>query len=292
MGLDLEARKGKIGSSDIAAVCGLNPWRTPLQIWAEMTGRVKPEPENDAMWLGTELESTVAKFWAKKSEGGKVIKAGVTKFNDKVPFACATPDYIYTLDNEVGILECKTTGSHNKDRWKEAVPDYVHCQVMWQMGILEEFEDTIVACLCDRELINNKFKYEEPIFDQLVHKGHQFMEMVKSDTPPSALGADKELLLKLHGYPEIMDYADLKDDVSENLIARWLKLDKEKKTIAESAKEIEKAQKDIQAQIVQRMGGAAHGRWSNGSVKYSHSVVPEAMRASYETFRFTIKENK
>ena len=42
-GLDREAwldvRKGGIGSSDAAAAVGLNPYKSPLELWLEKTGR-------------------------------------------------------------------------------------------------------------------------------------------------------------------------------------------------------------------------------------------------------------
>lgn len=37
-------RQGFIGGSDAAAVLGLSPWATPLELWSEKTGRKEPEP--------------------------------------------------------------------------------------------------------------------------------------------------------------------------------------------------------------------------------------------------------
>ena len=35
----LEVRRGGIGSSDAAAAVGLHPYKSPLQLWMEKTGR-------------------------------------------------------------------------------------------------------------------------------------------------------------------------------------------------------------------------------------------------------------
>lgn len=37
-------RQGFIGGSDAAAIIGLSPWATPLELWTEKTGRKEPEP--------------------------------------------------------------------------------------------------------------------------------------------------------------------------------------------------------------------------------------------------------
>lgn len=56
----LEARKSGIGGSDVAAVLGMSPWRSPMDVWLEKTGRSEPVEENDAMYWGKKLEALVA----------------------------------------------------------------------------------------------------------------------------------------------------------------------------------------------------------------------------------------
>ena len=45
----LEERKKSLGGSDMGAVLGLNRYRSPYTVWAEKTGRIGEEPENEAM---------------------------------------------------------------------------------------------------------------------------------------------------------------------------------------------------------------------------------------------------
>ena len=51
----LELRRQGIGGSDAAAIMGLNPWKTPMDIWLEKTGEFldDEEPENEKMYWGT-----------------------------------------------------------------------------------------------------------------------------------------------------------------------------------------------------------------------------------------------
>jgi len=43
----LTVRKGGIGSSDAAAAVGLNPYKSPLELWLEKTGRDAGLPKTD-----------------------------------------------------------------------------------------------------------------------------------------------------------------------------------------------------------------------------------------------------
>jgi len=53
-----ERRKG-IGGSDAAAICGLSPYRTPLQVWQDKRGLSGVIPENEAMEWGKRLEPII-----------------------------------------------------------------------------------------------------------------------------------------------------------------------------------------------------------------------------------------
>ena len=57
----LELRRQGIGGSDAAAILGLNPWKTPMDVWLEKTGEfTRDDEENEQMYWGTVLEAVVA----------------------------------------------------------------------------------------------------------------------------------------------------------------------------------------------------------------------------------------
>src|SRR3954468_20704496 len=68
----LQVRKGGIGSSDAATACGLNPYKSALELWMEKTqrdaGLPKVDPNDDAspMYWGTLLEHIVAAQYTKR----------------------------------------------------------------------------------------------------------------------------------------------------------------------------------------------------------------------------------
>ena len=49
----LKERRKSLGGSDMGAVLGLNKYRSPWVVWAEKTGRLGEEPENEAISSST-----------------------------------------------------------------------------------------------------------------------------------------------------------------------------------------------------------------------------------------------
>ena len=48
----LELRRRGIGGSDAAAVCGLDPWRSPFEVWLDKTGLFVDETAGEAVRWG------------------------------------------------------------------------------------------------------------------------------------------------------------------------------------------------------------------------------------------------
>ena len=55
-----EARRTRLGGSEIAAVLGLSPWTSPFTLWHVKAGSVEPEPGNRWTEWGHRLEPVVA----------------------------------------------------------------------------------------------------------------------------------------------------------------------------------------------------------------------------------------
>lgn len=55
----LNERKKGIGGSDASALCGLSPYKTPLQLWEEKRGLLGQKEDNEAMLWGRTLEPVI-----------------------------------------------------------------------------------------------------------------------------------------------------------------------------------------------------------------------------------------
>ena len=143
----LEERKSYIGGSDIAAVMGMSRWKTPLQLWAEKTGKVEqPDLSNvEAVEMGSELEETVARMFTKRT-GKKVRRApkdytykhsskgGGVDIDAEFSFIRCQVDRLVEGTDE--LLECKTASAWKEKEWEdEEIPAEYILQVNWQLGI-------------------------------------------------------------------------------------------------------------------------------------------------------------
>ena len=85
-----------IGGSDVAAIFGVSPWTTPLELWMIKKGRMKPKPKDNAdqLEMGHLLEPIAAYWYAKKSGNYVYDDKGLYQHADH-PYALANFDRRY-----------------------------------------------------------------------------------------------------------------------------------------------------------------------------------------------------
>lgn len=142
-------RRQGIGGSDAGAIMGFSPWRTPVDVWMEKTGRVVQVPKkNRALEIGKRLEQMVADFYVEDS-GRRVqkfnftLKDGIFLGNvDRlvIPDGEKVAAYQRTVKTN-RILECKTSGDFD---WDE-VPLSYQAQVQLYMSLCPSVESVDVA---------------------------------------------------------------------------------------------------------------------------------------------------
>lgn len=139
----LQNRK-KIGGSDAAAVIGMNPYKSNIDLWKEKTGQVIPEDISDKPYVkyGTEAEGYLRELFKLDYPEYRVEYQENNSFtNEDYPFAQASLDgWLYDQDGRLGILEIKTTNilrGQQKEKWKEQIPENYYCQVLHYMAVLE-----------------------------------------------------------------------------------------------------------------------------------------------------------
>ena len=87
----LEGRRTGIGGSDVAAVLGLNPWKTPLDVWNDKLGLSEDKEMSEPAYWGTVLEDTVAKEFHLRT-GKRVQKVSHQFADPETPWAIANID--------------------------------------------------------------------------------------------------------------------------------------------------------------------------------------------------------
>ena len=116
-----EARKAHIGSSDMPAILGLDPWRSPYDVWLEKTGKLQGDITNPAMIAGNRFESGVLEY--AEQELGELMP-NVNRVHPELPLA-ANIDAVVIGSKEP--VECKTSGLFGplNNEWGEPGTDEV-----------------------------------------------------------------------------------------------------------------------------------------------------------------------
>ena len=127
-----QARHNGIGGSDVAAICGLNPWKSPLAVYLEKTGQIDGPKENEAMHWGTILEPIIAKEFEERT-GLKVRNNNYILQHPEYPFMLANLDR--EIVGEKAGLEIKTTSAFNGGKMHKDIPDYYYLQCLHYMAV-------------------------------------------------------------------------------------------------------------------------------------------------------------
>lgn len=130
-----------VGGSDIAAIFGVSPWTTPLELWMIKKGRMKvpPKPNPDQLEMGHLLEP-IAAYWYQKKTGNTVTDDTNMYQHADHPYALADFDrrYIRAVDKEPGILECKSCTYHKAGDWADdAIPLYYEFQLRYYLSVAD-----------------------------------------------------------------------------------------------------------------------------------------------------------
>ncbi len=196
----LEHRRQGIGGSDAAAIMGLNPWRTAMDVWLEKTGEFKDEPtDNEKMYWGTALEDVVAREFMART-GLKVRRRNAILQHRKHHFMIANVDRL-VIGHKAG-LECKTAGQYTSDDWAMGVPDYYIPQVQHYMAVTGYKAWYVAVLIGGQEFRFFKLTRDNHFIKELIEAEYEFWKMVEDKTPPPIDGtrASSELVKRM--YPE------------------------------------------------------------------------------------------
>lgn len=194
----LKARRSGIGGSDVAAILGLSPWKTPLQVYL---AKIATEDQTDdqvseaAEW-GNRLEGAVAdKFQERHPEVGVLLNNDGIHVSKSHPFMLATPDRFIHSDDGETILECKTASIRLLPTWEAGeIPDAYQLQVQHYMAVLG-LDFCWLACLVGgQRYFEFRVERNQELIEGLIKRESEFWQMVQTRTPPAVSAGDSGIL--------------------------------------------------------------------------------------------------
>ena len=162
----LRYRKQGIGGSDAGAVCGLNPYRTAMQVYQDKITEETEEIDNEAMRQGREFEDYVAKRFM-EATGKKVRRANAMFYDEKHPFMLADVDRMVVGEN--AGLECKTASPYMADKWENGkIPLSYQIQCHHYISVCNAEAWYIAVLIYGREFKYYRIERDEEILADLV----------------------------------------------------------------------------------------------------------------------------
>ena len=168
----LKYRKQGIGGSDAGAVCGLNPYRTAIQVYYDKTSDSIEDVDNEAMRQGRELEEYVARRFSEAS-GKKVRRANTMFYDEKNPFMLADVDRMIVGEN--AGLECKTASPYTEERWRDdKIPLSYQLQCYHYMSVCNADSWYIAVLIYGRDFKYYRLERDDEVIENLIRIEKEF----------------------------------------------------------------------------------------------------------------------
>lgn len=293
----LELRRHGIGGSDAAAIMGLNPWRSPIAVWAEKlpegmedAAPITDEPDSEAMYWGTVLEEPIARRFAQLHPEIKVRRNNHIIYHQAHPFIFANIDReCHMKDGTVCGLEIKTSSQRGESNWEDdAVPIQYVLQVQHYMMVTGWDRFFVAALIGGQSYVEREIKRDDEIISQLEAKETEFWHMVEERKAPEWDGTESawEIIKALS--PNATEGKEIA--LPTNLIdaiKNWQEMDKQLKVRADETKSLEAARDVWKQQVAAAMGDAELGELDSYRVTYKTTVRKEhtVKASSYRTLR-------
>lgn len=238
----LRYRKRGIGGSDAGAVCGLNPYSSPMKVYYDKTSSETDSIDNEAMRQGRDMEEYVAKRFMEET-GLKVRRANAIYFDEERPYMLADADRL-VVGTPAG-LECKTVSPYSADQWKDGqVPIHYQIQCYHYMSVFGMKEWYIAALIYGREFLVRKLVWDDVVIRNICQIEKDFWEdHVEKNVLPGPDGSEvsDELIKAAFGMAEkgkavVLSGFSEKLRRREELAALMGKMDTEKKQIEQELK--------------------------------------------------------
>ena len=186
----LEYRKLGIGGSDASVVCGINRYKSPVELWMEKTNQLQAQEAGEAAYWGTQLEPFVRAEFTKRT-GIEVKQFKHLLQSEEHPFMLANLDGICEVpDIGMCIFEAKTASAYKAGEWEDSIPDEYMCQIQHYMAVTG-YAGAYIAVLIGGNTFRWKFvERDEELISMLIELETSFWNHVQDCTPPLLDGSD------------------------------------------------------------------------------------------------------
>lgn len=245
----LDIRRGGIGSSEIAAVCGLSEWASPLTVWLRKRGE-STGSDSLPLRIGSHMEPLIATLYTEQTGDALVNPDTVYQAADR-PWQLATPDRLRAADG--GIVELKNAfmGTGWGDVGTDDIPQEYVCQTQWQMDVMG-VEFAHVAAIVGRAFRIYVVRYDAELCLALREAAERFwVDYVLAGVQPPVSANDNDRKWLQERFATHGDQLLVATDVQEEMAKRFHE--------ARLAREAYSAEEDLAGNQLREFIGEAAG---------------------------------
>lgn len=173
----LEWRRKGVTGTDVAAIFGMNQYKSAYQCYQDKLGLLPEIEDNNRMRLGRDMEDIVAQ-WFSEETGFKVENRHAIYQHSKYKWMLANIDR--WIVGEKAVLECKTAMyMFQKEKWGETgsdqVPDDYLFQVYHYMIVFGVRKAYLAVIFTDtKEFRHYEFNLNESLAETIINKTNDF----------------------------------------------------------------------------------------------------------------------
>jgi len=294
----LEYRKQGIGGSDASVVCGINRYKSPVELWMEKTNQLQAQETGEAAYWGTQLEPFVRAEFSKRT-GIFVAEVHELLQSEEYPFMLANLDGICEVP-DVGtcIFEAKTASAYKAGEWEDTIPDEYMLQVQHYMAVTG-YAGTYIAVLIGGNTFKWKFvERDEELISMLIELETAFWNHVQDCTPPPLDGSNASAKFLAERFHDSIPKSHITlPDSAADLLAQYDEACEQLEIITEQKQQAENLLKEMMGENEIGTAGDRIVTWKSVSqerldsktLKVEHPALYKkyANKSSYR--RFTIK---
>ncbi len=236
----LRLRKQGIGGSDASVVCGINRYKSPVELWMEKTDQLPYQEAGEAAYWGTVLEPLVVSEFTKRT-GIEVNRQKQFLQSKEHPFMLANLDGICEHpDYGTVLFEAKTCSAYKAGEWEGAIPDEYMLQIQHYMAVTG-YNGAYIAVLIGGNTFKWRFiERDEELIAMLIQLESEFWDYVQSETPPPLDGSDASANFLENRFPNSAPKSQIVlPDSAAELIAEYAAASEQVKAITEQKQKVE-----------------------------------------------------
>ena len=290
----LRERKKYLGGTDLAAIAGLNPYRTALDVYLDKTSDDIKCETSPAMRWGNLLEEAVAEAYSEDT--GKMVWKWIQPIKHKeYPFLAANIDR-WVGDREY-VLECKTAGFNKGKEWGEVetdqIPESYLIQCAFYASICDVPKVDIAVLIAGQDFRIYTYNRNKDLEDKIIKIGVNFWHNhIEKRIPPKCVNTRDTFNL----FPEVHHHEIVAED---NILEKWEELKAAREQESRIQTTIEKLKVEIQEfmrdyDVLIDNQGNVIATWKNTAPKSIVNVnkLKEMFKDAYEQCLNTGKQSR